>query len=172
MAKDLADYVIGDRQSLVGKGKTQVGFDQVAVAIGGPWAGQRAGLIANLAPHLGIAIRDAGEQTKKLFDEVQRLATCDALTGIPNRRRFFELCDARVAAARPARVPLAALMIDIDHFKAVNDTYGHAAGDQGADRLRQRRRRHGPVGPPGERHLGPGPFPRLDFAPRRPARPC
>jgi DNA polymerase I len=71
LAKDLGGQLIGDRQSLVGKGKGQVGFDQVAVAVAGPWAGQRVGLIANLGPHLQVAVTAAGEQAKQLFDAVE-----------------------------------------------------------------------------------------------------
>lgn len=71
LAKDLCGRAVGGRESLVGKGKRQVGFDQVDVALGGPWAGERAGLIANLGPHLGAAIVAAGEQTVKLYDEIE-----------------------------------------------------------------------------------------------------
>jgi DNA polymerase-1 len=71
LAKDLAGHALGDRQSIVGKGKTQVGFDQVDVAVAGPWAGERVGLIATLGPHLGAAVAEAGEQSKKLFDDIE-----------------------------------------------------------------------------------------------------
>jgi DNA polymerase-1 len=71
LAKDLGGHAIGDRQSIVGKGKTQVGFDQVDVVVAGPWAGERVGLIANLGPHLGAAISEAGEQSKHLFDAIE-----------------------------------------------------------------------------------------------------
>jgi diguanylate cyclase (GGDEF)-like protein len=58
------------------------------------------------------------------------LAATDALTGIYNRRHFFELASRRVAAARALHRPLAAIMIDIDHFKQINDRYGHLVGDE------------------------------------------
>jgi len=73
-------------------------------------------------------LRGAHEQESR-FAQVQALADADPLTGIPNRRRFFELAEPRVAGAREQGLPLAALMLDIDHFKDVNDTYGHATGD-------------------------------------------
>ena len=71
LAKDLGGHAIGDRESLVGKGKKRVGFDQVDVAVAGPWAGARAALIATLGPHLGLAIDEAGEQNKTLFDAIE-----------------------------------------------------------------------------------------------------
>jgi diguanylate cyclase (GGDEF)-like protein len=61
--------------------------------------------------------------------EVQQLALKDALTGVGNRRYFEERAKAALASARRRGARLALLMIDIDHFKAVNDRYGHAAGD-------------------------------------------
>jgi diguanylate cyclase (GGDEF)-like protein len=61
---------------------------------------------------------------------MRRLATVDGLTGMLNRRAFFERADhARQLAAR-LRKPIALLMLDIDHFKQLNDGYGHACGDE------------------------------------------
>jgi diguanylate cyclase (GGDEF)-like protein len=64
-----------------------------------------------------------------LFARVQELAATDELTGIANRRHFFELGERDLAAAVRHNRPLAAAMVDIDHFKAVNDTHGHPTGD-------------------------------------------
>jgi diguanylate cyclase (GGDEF)-like protein len=60
---------------------------------------------------------------------VQQLATTDALTGVANRRHFTDHAADRIALARRDNQRLAAMMIDIDHFKKINDTYGHAVGD-------------------------------------------
>ena len=57
------------------------------------------------------------------------IATRDALTGAPNRRAVLEMATRLVARANREGKPLAVLMLDIDHFKLVNDTYGHAVGD-------------------------------------------
>jgi diguanylate cyclase (GGDEF)-like protein len=65
----------------------------------------------------------------RLFAEVQQLASTDGLTGLFNRRHFFELARREFAVADRQRVPLGAIMLDIDHFKQINDRYGHAAGD-------------------------------------------
>jgi diguanylate cyclase (GGDEF)-like protein len=58
------------------------------------------------------------------------LATTDSLTGAANRRSFIERCAVEIAAARRHRRPASILMIDVDHFKSINDTHGHAAGDE------------------------------------------
>lgn len=58
------------------------------------------------------------------------LASLDPLTGCMNRRSFFEVADKTYAESKLRDQPIYSIMIDIDHFKAVNDTYGHAIGDQ------------------------------------------
>ncbi|HEX7029758.1 MAG TPA: diguanylate cyclase [Gammaproteobacteria bacterium] len=60
---------------------------------------------------------------------LERLAHTDELTGLPNRRAFMECASITLATARRYRQPAALAMIDIDHFKQVNDRLGHAGGD-------------------------------------------
>ncbi len=62
--------------------------------------------------------------------ELQRQAMSDALTGLANRRAIMELLEQAVVAARHTGAPLAVLLCDIDHFKEINDRFGHLAGDQ------------------------------------------
>jgi diguanylate cyclase (GGDEF)-like protein len=62
--------------------------------------------------------------------ELKRLATTDPLTGSFNRRHFLELAGKEVARMRRYRHAMSCLMMDIDHFKRVNDTYGHDVGDR------------------------------------------
>ncbi len=58
-----------------------------------------------------------------------QMATTDSLTGLYNRRHFFDLSEREFARSRRNGSSLVVLMIDIDHFKNINDTYGHQAGD-------------------------------------------
>ena len=58
------------------------------------------------------------------------LATIDSLTGLVNRRAFFERTDSARLLATRLRSPIALMMIDIDHFKRLNDRFGHATGDE------------------------------------------
>jgi len=62
-------------------------------------------------------------------EEARRLAETDALTGLANRRRAMAEADRAALASSKEGEPLAMLVFDIDHFKAVNDRYGHPAGD-------------------------------------------
>jgi diguanylate cyclase (GGDEF)-like protein len=61
---------------------------------------------------------------------MRRLATIDSLTGMLNRRAFFERADNARQLATRLRKPIALLMLDIDHFKQLNDGFGHACGDE------------------------------------------
>jgi diguanylate cyclase (GGDEF)-like protein len=63
-------------------------------------------------------------------EESSRLATTDPLTGVFNRRTFIELAEQELARSQRAGTPLALMMLDLDHFKRVNDTYGHLTGDE------------------------------------------
>lgn len=92
-----------------------------------------------LATTAAVALQNA-----YLYKETQRLATTDALTGLSNYRHFHELLALEVQRARRMLYPLGLLIIDLDHFKLVNDRHGHPVGDLAlqhvAERLRQRLR--------------------------------
>lgn len=75
-----------------------------------------------------VVFRDITER-KQRHERVEHLAFRDALTGLPNRVACLERLDLELAHARRARTALSVLFIDLDGFKAVNDTYGHNAGD-------------------------------------------
>jgi diguanylate cyclase (GGDEF)-like protein len=101
-----------------------IGLVLVAAPGGAGYADPDAELAAALAGQGAIAYENA-----RLFARVQLLASVDDLTGVDNRRHFFARAEAQVAAARRHGGALAALMIDVDHFKDVNDAHGHRVGD-------------------------------------------
>ena len=76
---------------------------------------------------LGVT-RDISDQ-RRYEDELNHLAVTDPLTGVWNRRQGERLLTADLSAARRYGPPLSLLLLDVDHFKAVNDTHGHHVGD-------------------------------------------
>ncbi|MBK9178560.1 MAG: EAL domain-containing protein [Acidimicrobiales bacterium] len=89
-------------------------------------------MLLAFAEHASIALNDAGalEAMRRAFDDAVRRATHDHLTGLPNRTLVLDrLGHALARAARPQQ-PVSVLFIDIDRFKAVNDSFGHGAGDR------------------------------------------
>jgi diguanylate cyclase (GGDEF)-like protein/PAS domain S-box-containing protein len=76
------------------------------------------------------ATATAAIHNTRLHGEVQKLAITDALTGLYNRRGFFELGQREVERSRRFQRPLVAVMMDVDRFKFINDVYGHPAGDR------------------------------------------
>jgi len=68
--------------------------------------------------------------TKRLQQELQSMASTDPLTGLLNRRRFLEQAEKEFLRSQRYQHELSAVMLDIDHFKAINDTRGHFVGDQ------------------------------------------
>ncbi len=87
-------------------------------------AGDRIRVGAYVAAYLA-----AGDPSARHLEDLARLAREDALTGLPNRRALDEALAREVARAERSGSPLAALALDVDHFKRVNDLHGHAAGD-------------------------------------------
>ncbi len=62
-------------------------------------------------------------------EEIYRMSIIDGLTGVHNKRHFLEFLDRELAITTRQRTPLSLIMVDIDHFKKINDTHGHLAGD-------------------------------------------
>ncbi len=76
------------------------------------------------------ALEASKQEVERKNDELERLATRDPLTGTLNRRAFHAALDAAWRDAQRSSQPLSCLMVDIDHFKQINDTHGHGVGDR------------------------------------------
>ncbi len=87
------------------------------------------GLPAILVPATVLPLLFLLRRQRRLGQELERLVHTDALTGLPNRRAFFEFARPALATDQNPATPLMAMMIDVDHFKRVNDSYGHDVGD-------------------------------------------
>lgn len=77
-----------------------------------------------------LRLKASQEKLREANQLLQKLASFDPLTGAYNRRQFFNLAKAEFSKAERSDQPLSVIMMDIDKFKSINDTYGHAAGDQ------------------------------------------
>ena len=79
---------------------------------------------------LVVKLRQSQELINEKNRELKLLATTDPLTGIANRRTLMEKLDVQIKQALLEKTPLSCVMTDIDHFKQVNDNYGHVVGDE------------------------------------------
>lgn len=77
-----------------------------------------------------VKMRNLMDELKEKNALLEKLAVTDELTGLHNRRHFFEAVKEQLALGLRHGFKMACLLIDIDHFKKINDTYGHAAGDE------------------------------------------
>lgn len=91
----------------------------------GPFTSEEASLLDTMANRLSLLI-----EKKRAEERAEYLATHDALTGLPNRQDFIDKLNWSIAYARRYGGQRAVLFIDLDHFKKVNDTYGHEEGDK------------------------------------------
>ena len=78
------------------------------------------------------------KELQELNAELRRLAATDELTGLKNRRSFQEELAANINDSTITAQPLSLMLLDIDHFKEVNDTFGHLTGDRVLQKLAQR----------------------------------
>ncbi len=104
-------------------GPNRLGSLALAISSGGE--PDSLGIIQLVARELGGPLRIAA-----LMDESQKLATTDPLTGLANRRALLAALQVEIAFSRRHASPLSFLLMDVDHFKSINDGHGHATGDQ------------------------------------------
>lgn len=87
--------------------------------------------------YLGISFHAYGDRSMSYFKrmrnynaQLQDLASHDPLTGVMNARAYYRVCDQAIHASQRRQTFFAVLFIDLDHFKSINDQYGHAVGDE------------------------------------------
>jgi diguanylate cyclase (GGDEF)-like protein len=105
-------------------GETVVGVMNVSRSIVGGFSASELRLLSLLSDQAAVAIANAS-----LHQMISRQAYSDTLTGLPNRRALDERLEEEVVSARRNNYSFAVIMMDLDGFKAVNDTYGHSVGD-------------------------------------------
>ena len=123
--------------------------DQTGAVVGRIWASEPEDLLLPSKAHLEALALFAGQATMAIvsagqLEQLRNLADHDPLTGLPNRRAFMRELEHEVQRAVRYGHPLVLVLGDLDHFKLINDTYGHPGGDralcEAADVLRDRLR--------------------------------
>jgi diguanylate cyclase (GGDEF)-like protein len=97
-----------------------------------------------LLARVGVGVRIL-EVEGRLSDSLAReeaLASRDSLTGLPNRRALYDRARSELSSAARARTSVALIMLDLDHFKRINDQFGHAGGDEALRRVAEVLREH------------------------------
>lgn len=97
-------------------------------------------LLTRMTRNLAFALQAYEQETerRRAEERVRYLATHDPLTGLPNRALFGELLEQALSEARRSDEVIGVMFVDLDNFKEVNDSLGHAAGDELLERLAQR----------------------------------
>ncbi len=102
-----------------------VGVMCIYMPVGVEPSEQTVKLLTSIADQLGVAVNNA-----RLFEQTRNMSLQDPLTGLANRRHMHMELERNLAVAQRYGTPLSVVMMDIDHFKEYNDTYGHLEGDR------------------------------------------
>ncbi|UUY05019.1 GGDEF domain-containing protein [Svornostia abyssi] len=107
----------------------------LAVSRSAEITGSTWGVTVTISVVVALGVSGLVRRNVALLDQLHDVATTDGLTGLLNRRTFEPVLEREVARALRAGVPLSVALFDLDHFKLVNDRFGHAAGDAALQRF-------------------------------------
>ena len=116
-------YLSGLRQPGANNGESMLQFAVLAVVL--PWFAVMGGYVNSLRHRLS----DSNRQLKDAYDRIEQVAVHDELTGLYNRRFLMEVLTREGSRAKRLGTAFSVCLFDLDHFKSINDTLGHAAGD-------------------------------------------
>jgi diguanylate cyclase (GGDEF)-like protein len=128
--------LLGQRAGWAITGLTMVGFLVANGQLEAPYSPSAVatGVLAML--YLGVSFHAYVDRSMSYFkrmrdynNQLQDMASHDPLTRVLNAGAYYRACDQQIHASQRANQPFAVLFIDLDHFKSINDTYGHAVGD-------------------------------------------
>ncbi len=111
--------------SLRGPGATEGWVQLATLAIALPWFATMGGYVNRLRRRLS----DTNRQLKASAERAEQIAIRDVLTGVYNRRHLMDVLSREISRAQRRGAPLGVCLFDLDQFKQINDTWGHAAGD-------------------------------------------
>ncbi len=128
--------LLGQRVGTFITGITVVGLAVGNEYLSRPYSSNAMATLLVSCTYLGVFFYVYGDRSISYFlrmrhsnEKLRFAATHDTLTGVMNARAYYSACDNLIRLSRRNRTPFAVLFIDLDHFKSINDTYGHVTGD-------------------------------------------
>jgi len=128
--------LLGQRSGWVVTGLTLVGFLMINPQLEQPYSPSAVATAVLAMLYLGVAFHAYVDRSMSYFkrmrdynNQLQDMASHDPLTRVLNAGAYYRACDQQIHASQRSNQSFAVLFIDLDHFKSINDTYGHAVGD-------------------------------------------